>query len=308
MKANLLALSITMALAANAHAADKKKSGQAVKQASAVSVAAPAAAPVVAPQSATSDATSSVSSVAKEEAQANKMSATLVIQSFVGVLDQWENQSEAELTTLNQLSLGYKLTKTTSVSLKHNFSYLANANDESIKKDAAGYKTLPPQIAMSQSTEATLLGSEKVGYALSYYMPVTEAAIKANSMGTLRLDVPLTWVINPKYSFSYVFNPRITMNKTLAANLKMVQVGQLDYSINDNSGVYASGGFVTPVTGMFATDDRDGQTLMLEAGASFQVGKVTINPSVSELIATKGQMKFFLASQSSYNLTLTAAF
>ncbi len=307
MKANLLALSITVALAANAQAADKKKSGQAVKQASALSVAAPVAAPA-APQSATSDATTSVSAVAKEEAQANKMTATLVIQSSVGVLDQWENQADAELTTVNQLSLGYKLTKTTSVSLKHNFSYLANANDESVKKDAAGYKTLSPQIAMSQSTEGTLLGSEKVGYAVSYYMPVTEAAIKANSMGTLRLDVPLTWVINPKYSFSYVFNPRISMNKTLAANLKMVQIGQLNYSINDNSGVYASGGFVTPVTGLFAADDRAGQTLELEAGANFQVGKVRINPSVSESVATKSSMKLFLASQSSYNLNLIAAF
>lgn len=310
MKNTLIVTAVLFAF--SAQAATAKKAAKTTKSATIAAAVPNSTAVAAAPQvvAAESAAATSTATVSTDATTASKLSGALVILSSVAVTETLPGSESQTIGTANQVSMKYKLNGTTSVGTGIDFlyNYQKGVNNDVTFAD--------PFVSMSQKTEATLAGSEKIGFGVRYYIPSSIPSINAQSLGKLRLDSELGWTLNPKWSVAYGISPRLSLSKVNAMNLQWIHYANASYNVSDETSVYGSLIGVSLIKNALnwnqakleQDDDTRAESIKLELGANFQVGKVTINPAFTENMKTRAAMNLGKADQQSYYLNLTAAF
>ncbi|MFN3697359.1 MAG: hypothetical protein ACK4VO_07955 [Pseudobdellovibrio sp.] len=265
-------------------------------------------------------------------------------------LSEFSSQVEGEsaardfgnATVKNTVYLGasYKITSKSSVGFRQYFNHTHNpGKDSSFNEIKQDWSTL----TYATSTKG-ILGSEDIAPLFRYYLP--NDVVERNSFekdlenfyGIVRADAVIAWVLNPKWTVSYVLSPRQSFgakqNTTLkpikdekgnqvvnelgqkmfkqyyfAPSTKLVHMGALYYNVNDNIQPYATAGMTHSVETNELKSQADYADFAVGANFVYFGGKLLINPEISNSVelkkdgATAAAPRWMQSEDISYSLT-----
>lgn len=212
--------------------------------------------------------------------EAKKWSAAYTLDATSNMKAMNEEGTRTEISTLNVITLGYKLNDKYKVSVNPYFTYTKAASGAEQKKAEAG----DTYVNLSTSYDG-ILGSEKISTTYRYYIPHSEASVDAKSMGSLRVIAGIPWNVTTKFTLSYNLDPRIIFNRVNHTGASLLHYGVAEYSFNDNLSVYQAAGMAHSAASlpqMTLTKHRN----YFETGLNIAIGKTAyVNVNMNTLYA-----------------------
>jgi hypothetical protein len=235
--------------------------------------------------------------------------------------------AESSLDAVSYLGASYKLNSYTSIGTR----FYVSTNRVAAKFDTDTKKTTEfsskntvndPWLFVTNKSNG-IFGSDDISTSLIYYIPNSDLSSKARSNGTLRLDSEIVWTLNPKIQLSYYLNPRQTFipngfvtvdgkETEVFARTRLIHGPNFYYNFNDNLQAYVAS-YLDQSVKSATPGTMDNEKVLNEAGINYVIGKLTLNPAISEEIPTKAKgiastARYFRDDQTSYNLTAALSF
>ncbi len=279
--------------------------------------------------------TSTMTTTEAKPAAASPYGAIVYVESATGIQSVKDNGNSTPISTVYTLGLNYKTGK-----MKYEVAQLAysrtNQNrlegSEAIifTKDTSTENTVDsrgnfvmaqPYLRGTYSSEQRLLNSEPVAFSLRYYFPTSafDHDSRNKSNGFFRADINPSWILSPKWTFDFMFSPRMNLylegaTRGTDPRYRLVSGPVMTYNVSD-----AFNAYYLPYVDVRSYDvgrgtlSADaGNAMNHEVGLNIVIGKVTINPMIdcsnSMNDGTAGifttDSRFFAADTSNYNLNI----
>lgn len=208
LQKSLIATMMVSIITAGALAAQKSSSSK--KSSKSATKATTTATPVAQAQSAAAPAQTLVLSKPVEQAPLGRFGLGLVLDTSI-VDDSLRHlgSDNAIASSINLVSLSYKLSETDKIALKQYWTQEYGSKPDSAPK--ANWT-----VATYSTKTKGILGSDAIAPLFWYYIPTTANeglsngydGEQINHYGILRADIEVAWTLTPKWSTSYYFNPR----------------------------------------------------------------------------------------------------
>lgn len=228
-----------------------------------------------------------------------------------------DRNSRAAVKMTNAFGVTYKVTPKSTFGVRQYFTYL-NDTDNGNKFEMSN-----TVLTYAQKISG-ILGSDEITPLFWYYLPTTEKAQQDHSNGKIRATTYINWTINPKWSFTYILDPRQSFipssvgadGTEVFSHTTWIHAGSFSYNFSDTLSVYQGIGTTEDFrsTSFTLLDE----SLDISTGMYIVIGKVLLIPDITNSVSTrKGgdrpagrniSSSLYRAEETTYSLSMLANF
>ena len=230
--------------------------------------------------------------------------------------DLQENKSKVGIDSTYAVGMTYQINNESKIGFRQ---YVTQRLGQGIDTK---YEIMNPVLTFSKKVPG-VWGSDEISPLWWYYIPLTEQSKREQSLGKLRVTAYINWTLNPKWTLTYILDPRQSLNPSIDldngaqsfAKTTWIHSGNISYNISDKISVYQGVGTTQQMrTSRMTLID---ESINLSTGLLVSAGPIIIIPDITNSVVTKkdgtflqrqGLSSFYLPEETIYSLSLLASF